>query len=364
MSYWGRYVPVAERQAKARRAMDKLRKKGRHIQPIEIQGRLIARSFWGKGWCEHLESFSDYANRLPRGRTYVRNGSVCHLEIQPGCIEAMVSGSKIYHVSIRIATLKKKIWKMVKQQCAGQIGSLLELLKGQLSDQVMTLVTHRSKRLFPQPGEIKFDCDCPDWASMCKHVAATLYGVGSRLDDEPALLFLLRGVDAAELVDQELALPLTATAPAGDTLADERLSDIFGIDLEGDTDEQSGATQPKASGKKKAPKTKSAGNRKKKAKVPQTKTKPSPRKAAGAVKPARPPKATPSLAQTRPLPKIRPTGKSVARLRRRLELSVSQFADKLEVTPATIYRWEAADGRLNLRARPLKALAVLQQASK
>ena len=369
MSYWGKYVPVAQRRAKARRAMDKLRKKGRHIQPIEIQGRLIVRSFWGKGWCEHLESFSDYANRLPRGRTYVRNGSVCHLEIQPGRIEAMVCGSKIYHVSIRIATLKQKIWKMVKQQCAGQIGSLLELLKGQLSDQVMTLVTHRSKGLFPQPGEIEFGCDCPDWATMCKHVAAVLYGVGSRLDDEPALLFLLRGVDAAELVDQELALPFTAKAPAGDTLADEqlaydRLGDIFGIDLEGDTDEQPEATQPKASGKKKASKTKSAGTRQKKAKVLQTKAKPSPRKATRAVKPARTPKATPSLAQTPHLPKIRPTGKSVARLRRLLKLSVAQFADELGVTPVTIYRWEAADGRLNLRAQPLKALAVLQQASK
>ncbi|MDD4391852.1 MAG: SWIM zinc finger family protein [Desulfobacterales bacterium] len=200
MGFWGRYVPVAERRAKARNQMKKLCKKGKHIQPVEIEGRTIARSFWGKGWCDHLESFSDYANRLPRGRTYVRNGSVCHLEIGPGCIEAIVSGSSLYNVSISIQKLKPAIWESIQKQCAGQIGSMLELLQGKLSDQVMGVVTDRKTGLFPQPGEIQFDCSCPDWAVMCKHVAAVLYGVGSRLDSQPELLFLLRGVDAQELI--------------------------------------------------------------------------------------------------------------------------------------------------------------------
>ena len=148
---WRRYVPVAERRAKARREMNKLHKKGRDFQPIEIEGRTIARSFWGKRWCEHLESFSDYANRLPRGRTYVRNGSVCHLAIRTGRIDAIVSGSELYDVTIRIDKLKAVVWKSVKTRCSGQIGSMLELLQGKLSQQVMSVVTDRERGLFPKP---------------------------------------------------------------------------------------------------------------------------------------------------------------------------------------------------------------------
>ena len=233
---WGRYVPVAERRAKARREMDKLRKKGKNIQPVTIDGRTIARSFWGKGWCDHLESFSDYANRLPRGRTYVRNGSVCHLDIRPGRIEAIVSGSELYHIDIRIKELQAATWTSIKNTCSGHIGSMLELLQGKLSDQVMAIVTDRHHGLFPQPGEITLDCSCPDWAGMCKHVAAVLYGVGSRLDSQPELLFLLRDVDAQELIAAEMALPEAAAGAAGDTLADDQLGAIFGIDLDTEAD--------------------------------------------------------------------------------------------------------------------------------
>ncbi|MCP4593706.1 MAG: hypothetical protein GY842_23470, partial [bacterium] len=204
---WAPYVSVAQRRVDALREMGKLRKKGKDIQPIQIEGRTIARSFWGKAWCDHLESFSDFENRLPRGRTYVRNGSVCHLHVQPGRIEAIVSGSELYNIRILIKKLKPVIWKSVKKRCSGRIGSMLELLQGRLSDQVMTVVTDRKQGLFPQPREIQLSCDCPDWAVMCKHVAAALYGVGSRLDDRPELLFLLRDVDAQELIAAELAVP-------------------------------------------------------------------------------------------------------------------------------------------------------------
>jgi len=94
-SAWPEYVPVAERRAQARRKTEKLKKQGQAIYPVEIEGRTIARSFWGKGWCTHLESFGDYSNRLPRGRTYVRNGSVCHLSIEKGSIVALVAGSSV-----------------------------------------------------------------------------------------------------------------------------------------------------------------------------------------------------------------------------------------------------------------------------
>ena len=210
--------------------MNRLRRKGKDIQPVEIEGRTIARSVWGKRWCDHLESYSDYANRLPRGRTYVRNGSVCHLEVHPGRIDAIVSGSELYTVSVQIKKLKAAVWKSIKARCSGQIASMLELLQGKLSRQVMSVVSDRERGLFPKPREIDFTCTCPDWATMCKHVAAVLYGVGGRLDRHPEALFLLRGVDAEELIAAEINLP--ASAAGDDTLADDALAGIFGIDID------------------------------------------------------------------------------------------------------------------------------------
>jgi uncharacterized Zn finger protein len=230
---WRPYVSVAQRRAKALVQMEKLRKKGVNIQPIRIEGRLIARTFWGKAWCEHLEKFSDYENRLPRGRTYVRNGSVCHLEVKKGQIAAKVSGSAIYDVNVAIKPLPREKWRRVKGSCAGQIGSLLELLQGKLSDHVMAVVTNRDQGLFPRPSEISLDCSCPDWATMCKHVAAVLYGIGARLDEKPELLFLLRGVDHLELVSEEAARAVVTKARKTDrrTLDESKLSEVFGIDL-------------------------------------------------------------------------------------------------------------------------------------
>ncbi len=150
------YVPVAERRAKAKKQTEKLRKKGENIQPIEIEGRTIARSFWGKGWCNHLESFSDYSNRLPRGRTYVRNGSVCHLSITKGKIEALVAGSELYRINVDIKPLQKTKWTKLKTNCTGKIGSLIELLQGKLSEEIMTTVTDHKNGLFPLTGEISY----------------------------------------------------------------------------------------------------------------------------------------------------------------------------------------------------------------
>jgi len=359
--------------------MGKLRKKGKDIQPIQIEGRTIARSFWGKGWCDHLESFSDYENRLPRGRTYVRNGSVCHLQIQPGRIEAIVSGSELYNISIRIKKLKPVTWKSVKRRCSGRIGSMLELLQGRLSDQVMTVVTDRKQGLFPQPREIELQCDCPDWAVMCKHVAAAFYGVGSRLDDRPELLFLLRGVDAQELISAELAVP--AAAATGDRLDDDLLGDIFGIDLDVASPKQ---LTPKTGPKKRHRAHKRATSTSTKKKSRSTvRTKPAPTVGRSG-KPKKTKRKVSRAAGSRPrgvtnpskraipgpvpvggsasnAPKIRPTGKSVARLRRQLGLSVADFARRLGVSTASVYRWEAITGKLKLQARPLAALAELQK---
>ncbi len=234
---WKPYVSVAQRRAQAMREMKRLEKKGVCIEPVEIEGRKIARTFWGEGWCNHLEGFHDFENRLPRGRTYVRNGSVCHLAIQQGKIDAKVAGSELYDITIRIKKLPPKKWKAIKGRCAGQIGSLLELLQGRLSDHVMGVVTDRKEGLFPLPGEISFDCDCPDWASMCKHIAAVLYGVGARLDTKPELLFELRGVNHEELISADATAAVSEATRKGKSrrLATSSLSDVFGIDLDGDS---------------------------------------------------------------------------------------------------------------------------------
>jgi uncharacterized Zn finger protein len=229
---WAPYVPVAKRRAQAAKQMERLKKKGHAIQPIEIEGRTIARTFWGKAWCSHMESFCDYDNRLPRGRTYVRNGSVCHLEINPGHVKAMVSGSSIYQINIEIKPLIEEKWQAIKGTCTGQISSLLDLLSGTLSSGVMDVVCHPDGGLFPSLRELKLSCDCPDGATMCKHVAATLYGVGSRLDTSPEQLFKLRGVNFEELIDVNKAVLGVTTSTQGrrKRLDDTAFSDLFHLE--------------------------------------------------------------------------------------------------------------------------------------
>jgi uncharacterized Zn finger protein len=229
------YVPVAEKRLRSEKEAAKLTKKGQSLSPVRIEGRTIARSFWGNAWCENLESYSDFANRMPRGRTYVRNGSVLHLDIRQGEVEALVSGSSLYKIKVKIKPVDKKRWAELCRASAGSIGSLMELLQGKLSERVMGIMTHRETGLFPSPKEIELDCSCPDWADMCKHVAAVLYGVGARLDEKPELLFLLRHVDHQELVSQAdsvTALTETKTGAALPTLSADDVGAVFGIEME------------------------------------------------------------------------------------------------------------------------------------
>jgi uncharacterized Zn finger protein len=227
------YVPVAERRKRAARKLAQLRKKGHVPAPVQLDGRAIATTFWGKAWCDHLESHADLANRLPRGRTYVRNGSVIDLQIAEGEVRALVSGSEIYEVKVRIDRLAAAGWKAVRRECAGQIGTVVELLAGRFSSAVMEVLCHRHKGLFPGTRELDMSCSCPDGAWLCKHLAAVLYGIGARLDHAPELLFTLRGVDGAELVAAAgKAGALASAAPAGGAIGEERLSEIFGIELD------------------------------------------------------------------------------------------------------------------------------------
>ena len=231
---WAPYVPVAARRRKAEREMEKLRKKGAVLSPVKIEGRQIARTFWGKAWCDNLESYRDYENRLPRGRTYVRNGSVVDLQIAPCEVTAMVSGSKIYKVKISIGDVAKARWKTLCTDCSGGIDSLVELLQGRFSKGVMERICRQDNGLFPRPSEIRFTCSCSDYASMCKHIAAVLYGVGVRLDERPELLFRLRAVDENELLsDLGSALPdMRTKRNMAQTLVGDDLAALFGLDME------------------------------------------------------------------------------------------------------------------------------------
>jgi uncharacterized Zn finger protein len=231
--HWKPYVPAAERRRKAERAAARLRKRGGAFSPVTVDGRTIVTTFWGKAWCDNLERYSDYSNRLPRGRSYVRNGSVLDLKIGRGEVSALVSGSRVYTVRAQVSAVTAARWQAICADCAGGIDSLVELLQGRFSRAVMERLCRQETGLFPSPKEIRFSCSCPDWAAMCKHVAAVFYGIGARLDESPELLFELRKIDPATLLAKAGGdLSLGARRPAsGRVLAEQGIAEIFGIEL-------------------------------------------------------------------------------------------------------------------------------------
>ncbi|KKM15997.1 hypothetical protein LCGC14_1690300 [marine sediment metagenome] len=262
MSYWEyypRYVSVAEKKAKATKKLNQLKKKNPGINPIMIAGSSIARTWWGKSWNLNLERYADYSNRIGRGRNYVRHGAVLDLQINSGKVESMVQGSrsKPYSVRIKIKAVNKKIWQEIKAACGGKLDSLQGLLAGKFPKELGDIFMAQGKGLFPSPKEIEFSCSCPDWAYMCKHVAATLYGTGARLDEDPGLFFKLRKVKMKDLVtgavkDSARKLLKKAKRKTGRVIADSDLADVFGIDMEGPVD----SNKRKAKGAKKTSRTK------------------------------------------------------------------------------------------------------------
>lgn len=230
---WKPYVSAADRRKKAERKAAALSKKGRSLAPVTVGRGTIAKTFWGKSWCGNLERYSDFANRLPRGRTYLRNGSVLDLQIGGGEVSAQVMGSRLYEVAVRIAAVPTRQWQAIGKDCADSIDSLVDLLRGQLSQSVMERMCRPGTGLFPAPAEIKFTCSCPDWAGMCKHVAAVFYGIGARLDVQPELLFTLRKVDAKELISRagEVLPQAGKRAGVARVLDSSKLSEVFGIEM-------------------------------------------------------------------------------------------------------------------------------------
>ncbi len=243
MGYWGfpKYVSVADKKAKAEKKLKQLRKKNPRIKPVEIKGKAIATTWWGKEWNFNLERYADYSNRIGRGRSYVRHSAVLDLQIKSGKVESLVMGSssKPYAVVIKIKPIPKKNWKEIKRKCMNKLGSLQKLLAGKFPKALGEVFTAGKEGLFPSPDEIEFSCSCPDWASMCKHVAATLYGTGARLDEKPDLFFKLRNVDVNDLIseavkDSAKGLLKKAETKTKKVIEDSDLSDIFGIDLDDD----------------------------------------------------------------------------------------------------------------------------------
>ncbi len=228
---WPRYVSVGERRRKAEKVAAKMMKKGQKLSPVKPEGRTLVKTFWGRAWCDHLESLGDYENRLPRGRSYVYHGSVIHLDVGSGKIEALVQGSSLYKVKIDIKALDLKKWKILLKNCSGRIDSVIELLQGKFSSGVMKIITDKQKGLFPAHKEISLHCSCLDWADMCKHVAAVLYGIGNRLDYAPELLFRLRKVDYRELVNKANFKAPVSRSMKSKIIKDQDLSEIFGIDI-------------------------------------------------------------------------------------------------------------------------------------
>lgn len=238
MGFYGfpKYESVAEKKAKASNSLEKLKKKDPEIEPVIIEGRTLARSWWGKAWNLNLESYADYGNRIARGKSYVRSNTVLDLKIFKGRVVAKVQGSraKPYEVEIRIDTLNNKRWEQVTALCNHRIDSLEQLIEGKFPKELEVLFTERKYGMFPSPKEIHFDCSCPDWASMCKHVAAVLYGVGARLDVNPMLFFELRALDGQELVRKSMEQKLesmmkNAGKKSKREIADKDIANIFGL---------------------------------------------------------------------------------------------------------------------------------------
>ena len=198
--------PSADQLRKnAGETVKKARAKGRKLHPVHVVGRRIAQSWWGSAWCENLERYADYENRLERGRRYLRTDTVIDLQIEKGKVLAKVQGRKKipYKVEIRISPVNEDRIQQIMEECGTQIDQLDRLLKGDFP-QEMKEVFLGENGLFPKPMEISFGCSCPDWALMCKHVAAVLYGIAVRFDEDPLLFFILRGIDVERFVQVTL----------------------------------------------------------------------------------------------------------------------------------------------------------------
>ena len=238
-SYWDEtYYPQPTEYELRRNAAETARKatqKGQRLNPVVLSGRQITKSWWGQAWCENLERYADFDTRLSRGQRYVRSGAVVDLQIQTGKVLARVQGTRKvpYKVEIRISPLSQERCDEIMDRCSSRVDSLENLLAGHFPDALKDIFLG-ADGLFPTPREISFSCSCPDWAMMCKHVAAALYGVGARLDEDPLLFFTLRGIETTRFVDVVIAnrvevMLANVDKPSPRIIRDAALDELFGV---------------------------------------------------------------------------------------------------------------------------------------
>lgn len=351
--WYPRYVSIGARRATTLPEMRRLRERGVRVQPVESVGQVMARAFWGRRWCERLDTFARDEARLPLGRTLVRNGSVCHLEIRPGVLEAMVAGSALFRTVVRIPAMDPTAWQELARACAGRVGSVPELLRGALPEDVIEAVAGSGRGMLPRREEIDPECGCPDGKALCRHAAAALYGVGRRLDAEPELLFRLRGVDAAELIAAAAAPKRTSSAPSEAPPSHPRrdAEDAPGPESAPAAVSSPAEVSPPAKVSPPAP-------------LPDDPIPAGPGRSVPAGADAAPasPEAAPAAPADADGDEFRPTGAFIRGLRRSSGFSVAEFAALLRVSVATVRRWEAAPGALTLRSRPRDALETLLEA--
>jgi len=237
MSRYPKYVSVAEMKEKNRKKIVKLLKKNPNLGPVNISGRAIAKTWWGKAWNKNLEIYADYSNRLSRGRSYLKNGAVVDLTINAGVINALVigSGRNMYNVQINIDAMDEEKIKEIVTKIEGRLSSLEKLID-KFPKELKDLFTSDDSGLFPKESEIHFHCTCLDWADMCKHVVAVLYGVGVKLDEDPLLFFKLRNINVEDLISDTIEKKSDKMIEKSKTkskrvIDDKDMSDMFGIDI-------------------------------------------------------------------------------------------------------------------------------------
>lgn len=320
---WPRFISASERRAMAEERLEALRSQGTVIQPVRIQGQNGFQSVWGRAWYRHISSLRDIGKRLPHGQIYARNGSIRHLEVLSGKVQALVMGTKIYDLVLRVLPVRGSVWQDIKNVSSGRVDSVEDILQGQLPAEVMDQMLDPDKGLFPVPKELSWSCTCQEKGPVCKHVAAVLYGVGARFDQNPDDLFRWRGVRPQDLILSRLNIQKAQSEYKEHILSQEQAGDIFGLEWDNAVVVPEPPVQSPETGEPKVGRSESK--------------------------------------QEQKIPLNPPTGESVLSLRERAGLSVQEFAQRIGVSLASVYRWEKTSGELYLRSRPLKALRQLSR---
>jgi uncharacterized Zn finger protein len=202
-------------------------------RPLKVEGGIktkseygaIGSTWWSKRWVGVLESFNMGA-RLTRGRSYARQGQVISIDVQPGLVKAKVQGSRPrpYNVEIHLKPLSDQDWDKVTDAMADQAIFAAKLLAGEMPTNIEEAFSAAKISLFPTAArELETACSCPDWANPCKHIAAVYYLLAERFDEDPFLIFKLRGRTKEQIIEvlrqkRVETLPAESASPSADVV--------------------------------------------------------------------------------------------------------------------------------------------------